>query len=58
VGVFPGSLGNFGGLQNGMPVVTVELPSALRTPADAEILKMWRDLRQWMDQTMLPKNQE
>jgi hypothetical protein len=58
VGVFPGSLGNFGGLQNGMPVVTVELPSALRTPTDAEMLKMWRDLRVWMDQTMSPKKQD
>ena len=53
IGVFPGSLGNFGGVQNAMPVVTVELPSALRTPTDAEMLKMWRDLRNWMDQTQL-----
>lgn len=54
VGVFPGSLGNYAGIQRGVPVVTVELPSALRTPTDAEMLKMWRDLRQWMDQTLTP----
>jgi hypothetical protein len=53
VGVFPGSLGNYAGVQNAMPVVTVELPSALRTPTDADMLKMWRDLRRWMDQTQL-----
>ena len=34
-------------------VVTVELASALRTPTDADMLKMWRDLRNWMDQTQL-----
>lgn len=55
VGVFPGSLGNYGGVQNAMPVVTVELPSALRTPTDADMLKMWRDLRNWMDQTQLAR---
>jgi protein MpaA len=54
VGVFPGSLGNYGGVHRGMPVVTVELPSALRTPTDAEMLKMWQDLRAWMDKTLLP----
>lgn len=53
VGVFPGSLGNFGGVQNAIPVVTVELPSALRTLTDAEMHKMWRDLRNWMVQTQL-----
>ena len=54
VGVFPGSLGNYSGVQRGMPVVTVELPSALRTPTDVEMLTMWRDLRAWMAQTLKP----
>ena len=54
VGIFPGSLGNYAGVQNRIPVVTVELPSALRTPTDAEMLKMWRDLRVWMDKTVHP----
>ncbi len=54
VGVFPGSLGNYAGIQRGVPVVTVELPSALRTPTDAEMQKMWRDLRAWLDQTFTP----
>lgn len=55
VGVFPGSLGNYGGVQNAMPVVTVELPSARRTPTDADMLRMWHDLRRWMDQTELAR---
>jgi hypothetical protein len=57
VGVFPGSLGNYSGVQRSVPVVTVELPSALRTPTDAEMLKMWRDLRSWMDQTLKPSDE-
>lgn len=48
VGVFPGSLGNYGGLHNGVPVVTIELPNATRTPRDAEIRRMWKDLLGWM----------
>ena len=49
VGVFPGSLGHFGGLQMGLPVVTIELPNALRMPKEAEQRKMWADLLRWMD---------
>jgi protein MpaA len=48
VGIFPGSLGHYGGVHQGVPVVTVELPSALRTPLDAEMRQMWLDLQRWM----------
>jgi protein MpaA len=54
VGIFPGSLGNYGGVHKGMPVVTIELPSASKTPTDAEMLRMWQDLQKWMDTTMTP----
>lgn len=54
VGIFPGSLGNFGGVQNDMPVVTVELPDALKTPTDVEIKRMWNDLQGWMEETITP----
>lgn len=53
VGVFPGSLGHFGGLQMGLPVVTIELPNAQRMPKEAEQREMWADLLHWMD-TRLP----
>ena len=52
VGIFPGSLGHYGGVHKGMPVVTIELPSALLTPRNVEIERMWRDLRLWMGETM------
>lgn len=50
VGIFPGSLGNYGGVHKGVPVVTVELPNAMRTPQDAEIHRMWLDLLRWMSE--------
>lgn len=48
VGVFPGSLGHYGGVHKGIPVVTIELPSALHTPGDAEMHQMWVDLLRWI----------
>jgi murein peptide amidase A len=53
VGIFPGSLGNFAGVHKSTPVVTIELPSALLTPRDVEIARMWQDLRQWMGETLV-----
>ena len=50
VGIFPGSLGNYGGVHKRIPVVTVELPNALRTPLDAETRQMWLDLLRWMSE--------
>jgi protein MpaA len=47
VGIFPGSLGNYGGVHKGVPVVTIELPNALRTPLAAEMRQMWLDLLRW-----------
>jgi hypothetical protein len=54
VGVFPGSLGNYGGVHKGMPVVTIELSSAQKTPSEDEMNRMWRDLRRWMDESIAP----
>ncbi len=55
VGIFPGSLGNYGGVHKGMPVVTIELPSAFRTPMDAEMRQMWLDLMRWMSERIRPE---
>jgi hypothetical protein len=54
VGIFPGSLGNYGGVHKGMPVVTIELTSALTTPSDAEMRQMWIDLLRWMSERLGP----
>jgi hypothetical protein len=52
VGIFPGSLGNYGGVHKGVPVVTIELPYAVRTPQDAEMRQMWLDLMRWTDERL------
>ena len=48
LGVFPGSLGKFGGLNEGIPVVTLELPHALDMPNEAELAQVWRDMQDWL----------
>ena len=50
LGIFPGSLGNYGGVHRGIPVVTIELPNSTRTPLDAEMRQMWLDLLQWTNE--------
>jgi protein MpaA len=49
VGIYPGSLGNYGGVHQGVPVVTIELPHALELPNDAELKNIWRDMLTWID---------
>jgi murein peptide amidase A len=54
VGIFPGSLGNYGGVHKGMPVVTIELANAQRTPLESETRQMWVDLLRWMGERLKP----
>jgi murein peptide amidase A len=54
VGIFPGSLGNYGGIHKRVPVVTIELPSASRMPQDAETRQMWMDLLRWTSERLGP----
>jgi hypothetical protein len=54
LGIFPGSLGNYAGVHKGVPVVTVELPSATRTPSEAEMRQMWLALLRWMGAKLKP----
>ena len=51
LGVYPGSLGNYAGLDKQIPVVTLELPSAGILPKEEQIRLMWRDLVAWLDST-------
>jgi hypothetical protein len=48
IGVYPGSLGNFGGLKEGIPVVTLELPHALKMPTEAQLTHVWLDMQKWL----------
>ena len=48
LGVYPGSLGNFGGVKEGIPVVTLELPHAHEMPTEEELAQVWRDMQNWL----------
>ena len=54
VGIYPGSLGNYGGIHKGVPVVTIELASATRAPLDTETRQMWLDLLRWTSERLGP----
>lgn len=48
LGTFPGSLGNYAGVQLDIPVVTVEVAHAWDLPKPRVIDKMWDDLVRWL----------
>ncbi len=48
IGTYPGSLGRYAGDQLGLPVVTIELPSAGIMPTPVEQRKIWTDLVAWL----------
>ena len=50
LGVFPGSLGSYAGLDLKVPVITVELPQAGIMPSKEDIRGMWEDLVAWLQQ--------
>jgi murein peptide amidase A len=53
LGVYPGSLGNFGGLKERIPVVTLELPHALDMPSEEELAHVWRDMQSWLERNLI-----
>ncbi|MCL2075171.1 MAG: succinylglutamate desuccinylase/aspartoacylase family protein [Betaproteobacteria bacterium] len=48
LGVYPGSLGNFGGIHKNIPVVTLELAHATVMPTRAEQRRIWTDMLAWI----------
>ncbi|MDH5392063.1 MAG: DUF2817 domain-containing protein [Gammaproteobacteria bacterium] len=48
LGTYPGSLGNYAGLQLGKPVITIELPHAGIMPSAQQISSIWVDLVRWL----------
>ncbi len=48
LGVYPGSLGNYGGLHKRIPVITIELPNATAMPSQRDQRAMWDDMLVWM----------
>lgn len=52
VGIYPGSLGNYGGVHKRVPVVTIELNNAVRTPTSIEMRQMWLDMLRWIGERL------
>lgn len=55
VGVYPGSLGNYGGLHKDVPVITIELPNAVAMPSKTESRRIWNDMLRWIDNNVAKK---
>ena len=53
LGTYPGSLGRYGSLQLGVPVLTLELPWAGIMPPETDQTALWADLIAWIN-THLP----
>ncbi|MDR1647264.1 MAG: succinylglutamate desuccinylase/aspartoacylase family protein [Zoogloeaceae bacterium] len=49
LGVYPGSLGNYGGVFKDIPVITIELANAGTMPRKEEQHQMWNDMLDWID---------
>jgi murein peptide amidase A len=52
LGTYPGSLGNYAGIQRKIPVVTIELPYAGIMPTTKEINSIWRDMVRWLSENI------
>lgn len=54
LGIFPGSLGNYAGVDLGLPVITLELPHAGLMPSPSHARRIWTDMLTWLSEN-LPK---
>jgi len=48
LGTYPGSLGNYAGINRNIPVITLELPHAWVMPSIEESTKIWEDIVRWL----------
>lgn len=56
IGVYPGSLGNYGGVFKQIPVITIELPNAVAMPSAQDQQALWQDMLVWIAQYFAEKN--
>ena len=48
LGTYPGSLGNYAGINLNIPVITLELPHAWDMPSKQESKVIWEDIVKWL----------
>jgi len=56
LGTYPGSLGNFAGIQRSIPVLTIELKHAGIMPSPGEINDIWVDMVRWLKENIPEDN--
>jgi protein MpaA len=52
LGTYPGSLGNFAGMNLSLPVITLELPNAGLMPTPAQSQRIWSDMLTWLEKNL------
>ncbi|MGH8446898.1 MAG: murein peptide amidase A, partial [Solimonas sp.] len=52
LGTYPGSLGNFAGVNLNLPVITLELPHAGIMPTAQQSQRVWSDMLTWLEHNM------
>lgn len=52
LGTYPGSLGNYAGINLNIPVITLELPHSWVMPSDKETTKIWEDIVSWLKENV------
>lgn len=52
LGTYPGSLGNFAGINIGLPVITLELPHAGIMPSPQQQQRIWADMLTWLEKNL------
>ena len=55
LGTYPGSLGNYAGINRNIPVITLELPHSWVMPSEDESTKIWEDIVTWLNRSVGPK---
>lgn len=52
LGIYPGSLGNYAGVNLNVPVITLELPSAGIMPTAMQTQRIWGDMLTWLEENL------
>lgn len=52
LGTYPGSLGNYAGINLNIPVITLELPHSWVMPSEKESTKIWEDIVSWLKENV------
>ncbi len=58
LGTYPGSMGRYIGVFKSIPILTVELESALRLPDSDDVDRIWHDTIAWLNHRVAPLEKE